>query len=217
MSKSDEKTSGSGLTHNPFGELAKRRAELEAASPNRHGKVAASASRAPAAPPQHRMQNVHVHLEPEGRSGKVVTRISGLPSHNLLAIAARLERALGCHASIRVRDVLLGGSLKDRVVAWLESAGDLAAIRDEPRPVPAKSVAPPQLELTQREPEPPAMQRSSVRRGLRVAIVLKADQGSGRLTEGVVRDILTGSPHHPRGIKVRLDSGEVGRVQRILG
>ena len=53
--------------------------------------------------------------------------------------------------------------------------------------------------------------------GRRVAIVQKQDQRTGRLTEGVVRDILTNSPQHPHGIKVRLESGEVGRVKRILG
>jgi uncharacterized repeat protein (TIGR03833 family) len=58
--------------------------------------------------------------------------------------------------------------------------------------------------------------RAQIRRGLRVAIVMKADQDSGALTEGVVQDILTSSPTHPRGIKVRLESGEVGRVRRIL-
>lgn len=59
--------------------------------------------------------------------------------------------------------------------------------------------------------------RSAIRPGLRVAIVLKEDQRTGRLTEGVVRDILTNSPTHPHGIKVRLESGLVGRVQKILG
>ena len=59
--------------------------------------------------------------------------------------------------------------------------------------------------------------RADIRPGLRVAIVRKQDQRSGRLTEGVVRDILTNSPHHPHGIKVRLESGEVGRVQSIVG
>jgi uncharacterized repeat protein (TIGR03833 family) len=58
--------------------------------------------------------------------------------------------------------------------------------------------------------------RSEIRPGLRVAIVQKQDQGTGRLTEGIVRDILTGSPSHPHGIKVRLEAGEVGRVKRIL-
>jgi uncharacterized repeat protein (TIGR03833 family) len=51
---------------------------------------------------------------------------------------------------------------------------------------------------------------------MRVAIVTKADQAPGRLTEGIVRDILTNSPYHPHGIKVRLESGEVGRVKSIL-
>ena len=59
--------------------------------------------------------------------------------------------------------------------------------------------------------------RSDIRPGLRVSIVLKQDQRTGKLTEGVVRDILTKSPTHPHGIKVRLESGEVGRVKEILG
>ncbi len=58
--------------------------------------------------------------------------------------------------------------------------------------------------------------RSSIRAGLRVAIVLKEDQRTGKRTEGVVADILTNSPTHPHGIKVRLESGLVGRVQEIL-
>jgi uncharacterized repeat protein (TIGR03833 family) len=59
--------------------------------------------------------------------------------------------------------------------------------------------------------------RARITAGSRVSIVLKADQRSGRRTEGVVRDILTSSPTHPHGIKVRLETGEVGRVQEILG
>lgn len=58
--------------------------------------------------------------------------------------------------------------------------------------------------------------RTDIRAGLRVNIVLKQDQRSGRLTEGVVKDILTNSPTHPHGIKVRLVGGAVGRVQEIL-
>ncbi len=58
--------------------------------------------------------------------------------------------------------------------------------------------------------------RSDVRPGLRVAIVLKRDQHAGKLTEGIVKDILTNSPSHPHGIKVRLESGEVGRIKEIL-
>lgn len=56
-----------------------------------------------------------------------------------------------------------------------------------------------------------------VRPGLRVAIVLKQDQRTGRLTCGVVKDILTKSSHHPHGIKVRLETGEVGRVKEVAG
>ena len=57
--------------------------------------------------------------------------------------------------------------------------------------------------------------RDSIRPGLRVAIVQKHHQGTGELTEGVVADILTNSANHPRGIKVRLETREVGRVQVI--
>lgn len=58
--------------------------------------------------------------------------------------------------------------------------------------------------------------RSAIRPGARVRIVLKEDQRTGALTEGIVKDILTKSPVHPHGIKVRLDDGQVGRVKEIL-
>lgn len=58
--------------------------------------------------------------------------------------------------------------------------------------------------------------RADIRPGLKVKIVQKPDQRTGRLTEGIVRDILTKSPAHSRGIKVRLESGIVGRVKEIL-
>ncbi|TSC81756.1 MAG: hypothetical protein G01um101420_861 [Parcubacteria group bacterium Gr01-1014_20] len=57
--------------------------------------------------------------------------------------------------------------------------------------------------------------RDDIKPGLEVDIVLKEDQRSGKLTHGVVLDILTNSKFHPHGIKVRLESGEVGRVQNI--
>jgi len=66
-------------------------------------------------------------------------------------------------------------------------------------------------------PDPTVNLRANIRPGLRVRIVQKKDQPTGRLTEGLVRDILTNSPSHPHGIKVRLVSGEVGRVKEILG
>jgi uncharacterized repeat protein (TIGR03833 family) len=58
--------------------------------------------------------------------------------------------------------------------------------------------------------------RSKIKPGLKVRIVLKQDQLTGKLTEGVVKDILTNSPTHPHGIKVRLTNGAVGRVKEIL-
>lgn len=58
--------------------------------------------------------------------------------------------------------------------------------------------------------------RSEISPGLRVKVVQKQHQRNGALTEGVVRDILTKSPNHPHGIKVRLESGIVGRVKEIL-
>ncbi|WP_435002506.1 YwbE family protein [Bacillus atrophaeus] len=59
-------------------------------------------------------------------------------------------------------------------------------------------------------------QRSNISKGLEVDIVLKADQRTGKLTRGVVKDILTKSSFHSHGIKVRLEDGSVGRVQHII-
>ncbi|MEE4263646.1 MAG: YwbE family protein [Desulfobacteraceae bacterium] len=58
--------------------------------------------------------------------------------------------------------------------------------------------------------------RRNLSPGLTVDIVLKKDQRAGRLTRGVVKDILTKSAHHPHGIKVRLMDGQVGRVKKIV-
>jgi uncharacterized repeat protein (TIGR03833 family) len=58
--------------------------------------------------------------------------------------------------------------------------------------------------------------RADIKVGARVKVVQKQDQRTGQLTEGVVRDILTKSPTHPHGIKVRLEGGIVGRVKEIL-
>ncbi len=58
--------------------------------------------------------------------------------------------------------------------------------------------------------------RVTIKPGLQVSVVLKKDQQSGKLTEGIVKDILTKSPAHPHGIKVRLESGQVGRVKGII-
>jgi uncharacterized repeat protein (TIGR03833 family) len=58
--------------------------------------------------------------------------------------------------------------------------------------------------------------RADIKYGLDVGVVLKEDQATGRLTYGKVQKILTNSPTHPHGIKVRLNTGEVGRVKEIL-
>lgn len=58
--------------------------------------------------------------------------------------------------------------------------------------------------------------RADIIPGLEVKIALKQDQGSGKLTRGIVQDILTNSSFHPHGIKVRLTGGDVGRVQNVI-
>jgi uncharacterized repeat protein (TIGR03833 family) len=62
----------------------------------------------------------------------------------------------------------------------------------------------------------PVPTRSQLKPGMRVRIVMKQDQTTGKLTEGMVKDILTSSSSHPHGIKVRLMSGQVGRVKEIV-
>jgi uncharacterized repeat protein (TIGR03833 family) len=62
----------------------------------------------------------------------------------------------------------------------------------------------------------PNQERSQIKPGNRVKIVMKQHQRSGKLTEGIVKDILTNSSTHPHGIKVRLKDGKVGRVQSII-
>ena len=57
--------------------------------------------------------------------------------------------------------------------------------------------------------------RANIKQGLSVGIVLKQDQRSGKITQGIVKRILTKSSHHPHGIKVQLENGQVGRVKEI--
>jgi uncharacterized repeat protein (TIGR03833 family) len=61
-----------------------------------------------------------------------------------------------------------------------------------------------------------SVKRINIKPGLKVAVVLKEDQGTEKLTAGMVKDILTKSVSHPHGIKVRLESGQVGRVKKIF-
>lgn len=58
--------------------------------------------------------------------------------------------------------------------------------------------------------------RADIKPGMHVNIILKKDQTTGKLTEGIVKDLLTSAPKHHRGIKVRLEDGQIGRVQEIL-
>jgi uncharacterized repeat protein (TIGR03833 family) len=58
--------------------------------------------------------------------------------------------------------------------------------------------------------------RKEIRPGAHVAIILKADQRTGKRTAGIVKDILTSATYHSRGIKVRLENGQIGRVQELL-
>jgi len=60
-------------------------------------------------------------------------------------------------------------------------------------------------------------ERKNIHPGIEVDIVLKQDQRTGKTTRGIVKDILTKSSHHPHGIKVRLQDGQVGRVKTIFG
>jgi uncharacterized repeat protein (TIGR03833 family) len=62
----------------------------------------------------------------------------------------------------------------------------------------------------------PLPTRAQLKPGLRVRIVLKQDQAIGKLTEGILKDLLTSSPKHPHGIKVRLMDGQIGRVKEII-
>jgi uncharacterized repeat protein (TIGR03833 family) len=58
--------------------------------------------------------------------------------------------------------------------------------------------------------------RANIKPGMQVLIILKKDQRTGNLTEGIVKDLLTSTPKHHRGIKVRLEDGQIGRVQKII-
>lgn len=197
------------FANNPFSKLA--RDSVAAAKP--------ASVPAPVAAPVHRPSSspaprLLVRHEAVGRSGKVVTRISGVPAEVRERVAAKLGKALGCVAEVDAGEVTLVGSLKERAYEWLQKAGDVRKLAEE-KPAAASPAQP--------APEPPALvatnasgtYRRNIRPGMRVAIVLKEDQPSGELTNGIVRDLLTSSDEHPRGIKVRLVSGLVGRVKII--
>lgn len=201
------------FSHNPFAALATRKALFDVCSTQASSEPANAKQTAPRGEPPPSRIKPRLQLETKGRSGKVVTRISGLPEGNLLAIAAKLSKALGCGAQIERGDVLLQGSLIDRATQWLQGAGDLRVIEPEaPRRQEPSSTTGPAPSISGST----GTVRAELRRGQRVAIVMKADQATGKLTEGVVRDLLTNSELHPRGIKVRLETGEIGRVRVVF-
>ena len=186
--------SDKALKHNPFSKL---RAAVRT--------VDAPALKAtpPAAAP---LGSVIVRPERDAPEGAVLTRVIGVPPEHRAALGKRWRDDLGHEVLVEGRDLLVMTDDVEGVAAVLRAAGasEVKLVRRE---------VPPDLAGAG---EPGGALRSQIRRGLRVAIVQKADQASGALTEGVVHDILTSSPEHPRGIKVRLASGEVGRVRRIL-
>jgi len=205
---------GSALKHNPFSTLVKNTA-LTAKLQNSLPVPTVVQKRPAQAQPPPRLS---MRLESKGRGGKVVTRIAGLPSDLLETVASRLRKALGCGANVEGEDVILMGSLKERAAEWLERIGDVRKLtKEQTVVVPSKPLetAPRPASAAVRKGAS-ATKRDDIRRGLRVAIVMKADQDTGKLTEGVVRDLLTNSAEHPRGIKVRLESGEVGRVKILF-
>ena len=195
--------------HRPFAALSNVVVKPAAAPPAR------GAPPAPAA--RGSLARVVVREEFDTTENAVITRVIGLPLDQLDRLGKRWREVLGKPVLIEGREVLVMTDDGEQVAELVRRAGssEVAVVRRaapvEPAPRAEARVGP-----RAAPGEAGGTQRAQIRRGLRVAIVLKADQGTGALTEGVVQDILTSSPTHPRGIKVRLESGQVGRVQRLL-
>lgn len=188
----------SSLKHKPFGAL--------------RSAVATSSAPVGKAPPslgvdKPALGRVVVREEFDATEKADMTRVIGLPHEMAMVLGKKWREVFGCVVALEGRDVLVMANEAERIAEKLRDIGaaEVAVILRAPA-VDLSSMG-----------EAGGTERAKIRRGLRVAIVLKADQESGALTEGVVREILTSAPVHPRGIKVRLESGEVGRVKRILG
>jgi len=147
-----------------------------------------------------------VREEFDSAEARVVVRVIGVSPAECKAVGARMRQALGTAVLMEGRDLLVMDGLCEQTAQWLrgEGAQETVVVKRVVAANPADAG------------EPGGTERCQIRRGLRVAVVMKADQECGTLTEGVVRDILTNSAVHPRGIKVRLESGQIGRVRRIL-
>lgn len=184
------------LKHNPFASLRNvtpsNSAPARATSP-----VTVQASKA---------LRVVVREELDPVEKTQITRVIGLPRDRLNALGKAWRESLGCTVYLEGNDLLAVTGDSDHVLTLVSEAisAEVTRIR-RPEEVDISTLG-----------DPGGTLRSQIRRGIPVAIVLKADQESGALTEGIVQDILTSSPEHPRGIKVRLESGQVGRVRRLL-
>lgn len=173
-------------------------------------------------PSLHRCGKLVVQREKKGRAGKTVTRIGGLPANQLDSLSKSLKKSLGCGATLEGDDLLLLGALVERAVDWLEDHGARqvvvsgASSKKRPNTTQRPSVSAAPLEVHGPKSWREATRRDDLEPGLTVDIVLKKDQRSGTLTRGVIQDLLTKKPLHPRGIKVRLADGQVGRVKRVI-
>jgi uncharacterized repeat protein (TIGR03833 family) len=190
----------SRLKHNPFSALRNAAVTTSGSSPK-------SAPPSIADKPRSSWGRIVVREEFDSTEGGVITRVIGAPAELLPQFGKKWRDLFGKTVAIEGRDLLVMAAECDRIAELLRTAGanEVAVVRRE---IPAD---------LSKVGVPGGTIRAQIRRGLRVAIVQKADQESGALTEGIVGEILTSSSEHPRGIKVRLESGQVGRVRRILG
>lgn len=132
-----------------------------------------------------------------------------------------MKSALGCGATLEGDDLVLLGSLVDQASRWLEREGARNVVVSGGESPPPPSKRPPAPASAPFESEgvsslKDGTHRADLERGQTVDIVLKQDQRTGSLTRGVLQDILTRSPTHPHGIKVRLTDGSVGRVKHVI-
>lgn len=148
-----------------------------------------------------------------------MTRIRGISPAIGEAIVSAMKSDLGCGATWESEDIVLLGALADRAREYLERSGARRVVvsggvagSESPR----AACPAPEAQPGGEDHRADGTRRADLRTGMTVDIVLKADQSTGELTRGEIQQILTKSPHHPHGIKVRLRDGCVGRVKAVL-